>query len=431
MAMHIDPVIAAKVAIAALGVVAALAAACNRTLIDLPRRRFDGLLYGAAAISRLGLFLFAYVVLGFQAQSDALVYYDWSRLALAGHIPGESDVLPLHYGPLFLYLMALPLLLVDSSRAIVALTIAIELISIPIWLAVARTAFSEVVARRGMLLYVASPFSLLTSVIGANNDVIVSLFMGAALWLLLSHRELWSGLVLGLGVVGSKLLVVAALPALLLKARRPVAGGAAFAALPTLVYGAWVLMGIDPLAGLHFHAQHYSSGNLPFLAGLLRLDLMKEAGRFVANALGALLIGGILALALMRRERHAAERICALVGALFAAFMLTSAKAFAHYWIIALVPVLCVLAAQADSRWPLAWYAIFSFTASVESTLWFRLLENKDLSAIVVDVHAAAAGLWLFLPVEMLLLASYCMILFYCCRGLFDQPQAHRLEQPE
>jgi hypothetical protein len=296
--------------------------------------------------------------------------------------------------------------------------IAIELISIPIWLAVARIAFSEIVARRAMLLYVASPFTLLTSVIGANNDVIVSMFVAVTMWLFFSHRQLWSSFVLGLGVVCSKLLVVAALPALLLKTRHRLAWCSVFAALPAFVYGIWALMGIDPIAGLHFHAQHYSSGNLPFLIGLLKLDLVNEAGRPVANVLGVGLILSILVLAFLRSNHLSAGRICALFGALFAAFMLTSAKAFAHYWIIALVPVLCVLADEGNNRWPIAWYAIFSFTTSVESTLWFRLLDNKQLSAIVTDAHGTTAGLWLFLPVEILLIGSYCMVLVYCCRRL-------------
>jgi hypothetical protein len=413
-----DLVIAAKFAIATVGVAIAVAVAFSRTLLDLPQRRFDGILFGAAIASRLGLYLLAYVALGFQAQSDALVYYQWSRLAGAGHVPGESDLLPLHYGPLFLYLTQLPLLFVDSSRAIVLLMIAMELASIPVWLGVARAAFPEIVARRAMLLYVASPLALLTSVIGANNDVVVALFVAAAMRLLLGGRQPSSGLVLGLGVVCSKLLVAAALPVLLLKARLPLAWCGAFAVPPILGYGAWILMGIDPLAGLRFHAQHYSSGNLPFLMGLLDIDLMREAGRLVASTVGAVLIGGILALALLRRSRLSAEHLCALFGALFAAFMITSAKAFAHYWVIALVPVLCILASEEDKRWPVAWYAVFSFAASIESTLWFRLLGNKELSVVVNESPAAAAGLWLFLPVEVLLIASYGMVLVYCCRRL-------------
>lgn len=413
-----DFVVVAKFAIATLGVAAALAVAYNRALFDLPQRRFDLILFAMAAASRLGLYVLVYVVLGFEAQSDALVYYNWSRLTLAGHIPGESETLPLHYGPIFLYLTAFPLLLINSSKTIVVLMIAFELISVPAWLAVARAAFSEIVARRAMLLYVASPFALLTSVIGANNDVIVSMLAAAAMWLFLSGRQLWSGFVLGLGVVCSKLLVAAALPVLLLKARQPLVWCSAFAVLPALVYGAWVLMGIDPIGGIRFHTQHHSSGNLPFLIGLLGTDLIKQPGRLVANVIGAVLIGGILMLGLRRRSHLSAEDMCALFGALFAAFMVTSAKAFAHYWIIALVPVLCILAADGDKRWPIAWYAIFSFTTSVESTLWFRLLDNKELSAIVKDAHGGMAGLWIFLPIEMLLIASYCAVLIYCCRRL-------------
>ena len=65
--MGADPIIASKFAIAIVGVVAALVAASNRTLLNLPQRQFDWVLYGTAIASRLGLFVFTYVVLGFGA----------------------------------------------------------------------------------------------------------------------------------------------------------------------------------------------------------------------------------------------------------------------------------------------------------------------------------------------------------------------------
>jgi hypothetical protein len=413
-----DLIIAAKISIGALGTIAAVIITNNERLLSLGQRDFDRLLYGLALVSRLGLFILAYVVLGFQAQSDALVYYYWSQLVLSGHVPGESETLPLHYGPLFLYLTASPLLLVDSSRTIVAFMTAIEIMSIPIWLAVARIAFTEVAARRAILLYVASPFALLTSVIGANNDVIVSIFVAAGMWLFFTNRQILSAFVLGLGIAGSKLLVAAALPALILKARQPVGWCSIFAAVPLIAYGTWFLIGIDPISGLRFHTQHFSSGNIPFLLGLLEVNLLDGGGRIAANVLSLVIFAGIAGLAFFQRSHLTADRICALLGALFAAFMLTSAKAFAHYWLIVLVPVLCVLASEKDWRWPLLWYVVFSLTASVESTLWFRLLDSMELSTIARGAHGARDALWLFLPVEILLIASYGMFLFYCCRRL-------------
>jgi hypothetical protein len=421
---NMDLIIAAKIVIAIVSIGAALALASSSTVLALSKRDFDRILYGLAITSRFGLFILVYVILGFQAQSDALIYYQWSHSVLAGHVPGESDILPLHYGPLFLYLTAAPLLLVDSTNTIVVLVITAELISVPIWLAVARTAVSEIVARRAMLLYVASPFSVLTSVLGANSDVVASMFVAAGMWLFLTKKQLWSAVTLGVGVVCSKLLVVAAAPVLLFRARHPLAWGAALAAVPTVVYGAWVLMGIDPIEGVGFHIQDSSSGNIPFLLGFLDIDLMNGTARIVTNTIGAILIGGILALALFRRSDFSNECMLALFGALFAAFMLASAKSWAHYWIIAFVPTLCVLAANGWNRWLITWYSLFSFTTSVESTLWWRV----GLDEHTGDTHhPGTVGLFLFLDgtvglflflVETLLIASYVMVLLYCGRRL-------------
>jgi hypothetical protein len=421
---NMDLVIAAKIVIGVVGIGTALALASSSTVLALSKRNFDRILYGIAITSRFGLFILVYVILGFQTQSDALIYYHWSHSVLAGGVPGESDILPLHHGPLFLYLTAAPLLLVDAANTIVVLAITAELISIPIWLAVARTAVSEIVARRAMLLYVASPFSVLTSVLGANNDVVASMFVAAGMWLFLTKKQLWSAVTLGVGVVCSKLLVVAAAPPLLFRARHPLAWGTALAAVPTVGYGAWVLMGIDPIEGIRFHAQDSSSGNIPFLLGFLHIDLMNGTARIVTNTIGVILIGGILALALFRRSDFSNECMLAFFGALFAAFMLASAKSWAHYWIIAFVPTLCVLAANGWNRWLITWYSLFSFTTSVESTLWWRVGLDKHTGD---THHPGTVGLFLFLDgtvglflflVETLLIASYVMVLLYCGRRL-------------
>ena len=90
-----DLIVVAKFAIATLGVAAALVVTYSRALFDLPQRHFDRILFGTAVASRLGLFLLAYVVFGFQAQSDALSYYNWSRLALTRPYPWrERDPAP-------------------------------------------------------------------------------------------------------------------------------------------------------------------------------------------------------------------------------------------------------------------------------------------------------------------------------------------------
>ena len=115
-----DSIIVAKSAIALVGVVVAWAAASSSWMLSLSKRDFDRLLYAAAIGSRLGLFALAYLVLGFTAQSDAAAYHSVARMVLAGGVPGESEALPLHYGPLFLHLAALPLLAIDSGKTIVA-----------------------------------------------------------------------------------------------------------------------------------------------------------------------------------------------------------------------------------------------------------------------------------------------------------------------
>src|SRR5262245_20149465 len=56
---------------------------------------------------RFGAFLFLFVLLEFVAQSDIIDYFNWATLINDGAVPGQTERVPLHYGPLFLYIINL------------------------------------------------------------------------------------------------------------------------------------------------------------------------------------------------------------------------------------------------------------------------------------------------------------------------------------
>src|SRR5690242_5998000 len=100
----VDQVLVGKILVSVCFVIIGVACAC---LLKARHSRFFALkACSLFIIVRIGLFIVVFIMLKFQVQSDAVSYYDWATLVNRGHVPGASELVPLHYGPLFLYIIA-------------------------------------------------------------------------------------------------------------------------------------------------------------------------------------------------------------------------------------------------------------------------------------------------------------------------------------
>lgn len=362
---------------------------------------------------RTVLFLCIFVILGVQPQSDSLVYYDWARLTITGQIPGESESLPLHYGPLFLYVIGLLTYLWNDPRVVIVLAICVELILFAMWLSLKGTICGEAVMRRASVLYAFCPLSVSTTAIGGNNDVLAGMFVAMFTVLALRSKSALSGAVAGLSVIASKALtILAALPVFISSERKLLwLLGASTPAI--LVYGISSLFSIDPVAGFRFHGTHYSSGNLPFWIGLFGVDMIALPQRWAVNAISALLVLFMPLLPLIVNRSVGRSDLVPSIAATILMFMLVSAKSFPHYLLIALFPIMIVIAEIEKKETGIILYCVFSIVTTVESSLWFRLFNNEAPVAIHNMMKSNWIAVYLFGLVETILLMTYAGIVWH------------------
>ena len=288
-------------------------------------------------------------------------------LSATGQIPGEFQSLPLRYGPLFLYVIVLLTDLWNDPRVIVLFTILSELILFGTWLSLKGAIWDELIIRRASILYAFCPLSILAAAIEGNNDVFAGMFIAIFTVLALRNKPALSGAVAGLSVVASKALtVMPGLPVFIASERKLLWLAAASAPI-FLVYGTWALLSIDLSAGLQFHGTDYSSGNLPFWIGLLGVDLINPPERWVVNGVGALLVVLTALLPLIVAKSFDRVDIVPITAATTLMFMLVSAKSYPHYLLIALFPIMVVVAGL-EQKTSTILYCLFSVATTVESS---------------------------------------------------------------
>jgi hypothetical protein len=365
---------------------------------------------------RVGSFLSVLFFLRFQVESDVHYYYEWARLIASGQIPGESQTLPLRYGPLFLYIIALLTDLWNDPRVIVIFTILSELILFGTWLSLKGDICDELIIRRASILYAYCPLSILAAAIAGYNDVLAGMFVAIFTVLAVRNKPALSGVAAGLSVVTSKALTaIPGLPVFIASERKLLWLTAASAPI-FVVYGTWALFSIDWFAGLQFHGSDYSSGNIPFWIGLLGMDLITSPERWVVNGVGAVLVLLTALLPLIVGKSFDRIDIVPVTAASTLMFMLVSAKSNPHYLLMALFPIMIVVAGLEKKRTRTILYCLFSVTTTVEGSLWFRLVNHESPIAIHNGTATDWIGVLSFWLAETVLLMTYGMILWCSIR---------------
>ena len=366
-------------------------------------------------VVRIGTFFLVFVIGQSQVQSDVVYYYDWAVLVNKGYIPGVSQNVPLRYGPLFLYVLAFLTRIWNDPKIIILFSILTELILFIVWLSLRKVVCDDLTMKRASVMYACCPLSILTSAVGGNNDVLAGMFVSIIVVLSFWNKPALSGLATGFSVVTSKALTaLAGLPVFLASGHKAL--WLLGAILPIVIVYLWTFfLSADALAGLQFAGTTYSSGNLPFLVSLLGLDVVTGLGRWIANCIGALLVLLVTSLPLLAYKSFSRTDIVPIVAAATVMFMLVSAKSFPHYMLIALFPIMIIIA-EMEGKSRMVVYCVFSVLTSVESSLWFRIFNNESPMTIYERSPSNQITFVLFGIIETSLLAMYGVILWRCIR---------------
>jgi hypothetical protein len=364
---------------------------------------------------RFTIFFFIFVVFRLDAQSDVMYYYRWAAAVSQWHSSGESqEIVDLHYGPLFLPLMGLLLRIWNDPKVLILSSILAEFALFIVWVSLGQRISSSLTMKQAAILYTFCPVSVIGTAVDGNNDVLSGMFVSLFVALTLFNKPGLSGIVAGISVVASKALITfAGLPVFLASERKAL--WLSMVAVPIVLgYGIWLMLpSIDVISGFRFHAMHYSSGNLPFWISLFGPDLMSPPGRWVVNGIVPVVILVIALLPLYAYRSFNHKDIVPITGAITMAFMILSAKSFPHYVLVALFPIL-VIVAEMPLRSSLVLYVLFSVMTSIESSFWFRVFEHGSPGTIREMVPSNWIPVLAFGTIESCLLVTYGIILWRC-----------------
>lgn len=403
-----------KAGVAALGCIGFLLMHRAFSSPTLPPDRF--LLWATSIwlVTRVGLFSVLFLAVGLPAQSDVpAYYYPQARAVVEGGVPYLD--FRSSYGPIFPYLAALPTLLWRSPKSIILLSIILEGLSILIWWRAGRMAYAEPALRLSLLLYLCNPVAIINVAIAGQNQVWLSALWGLSIYLAFVRRDFFAGVCLGLSALGVKILGFLVAPYLWLTSRsRPVFAGGLVSVIGLAVVPFWFL-GADLLQPIRLEGDQISSGNLPYLATLLGLDLAGRSSALRLNVLLGLVLGALsLCLWISRREEDGLERTLRDVVLVMLAFMTLSKKSYTNYLPIFLFPLCCCVSPfLRRNRWTLLFF-VFSGAAALEPSLWFRWFPAMTFERIVTQSLFSSGGLpkaIAFSLVELCLVGGYVVLM--------------------
>ncbi|MGO9773158.1 MAG: glycosyltransferase 87 family protein [Roseiarcus sp.] len=378
----------------------------------LPSRVYDRWILLIVAITRLGVYGTIFFVLNYEPQSDLVVYYVEAGEVRDGKIPLVD--IATAYGPGFDYVVAAITQVWNSSKAIVLFSLILELCSVPVWMKVGRRAFTEDETRRAAALYALNPLAISTVAIAGQNHVWQSLLLALSLLAAARERDAMSGLWLGVSVVAVKFLALLFAPVVFLGSRRRAVWATAFLAPPLVGYAIVMALGAQPWRQVMFHALHASSGNLPFLLSLAGVTLATPDQRLAADALALGVLCALFLAAVWRYGAPTGARAVVMCAFVLIVTLLVQKKAFASYLIIVMFPLALAAAAQPRPRLALMFVQAVSALATLEPSLWFRWLEQNDLSSLMQPTlpdGVARPEALAFLLCDMVLVASYVVLL--------------------
>jgi hypothetical protein len=368
---------------------------------------FDRLASLALAISRLGLYGLAFLVLRLRARGDIPAFYITEGLAvLRGALPYRD--FPSSYAPLHPYLDGSLLYFWRSPLAIILFAILVELAAFPLWLRLGRRMASEQAVRTAAILYLFSPISLQYVAIDGQDNVLIAGFLALGIWALYRERTALSGVAVALGIVLVKFLPLLYVPAFVLVTKRRLRWFGAFTLALLAGYGGFAWLHLPLLAPLVAEGNMKSAGNLPYLVELVFGVSMPG---MVEDTAVLLVLAGVIGL-VVRGVIRAPQRLQlgTLTFALTAetlAVVLLAKKSWPAYLMLLLFPVCLSMGVGPMRRFRLAVFQVFSVVAVVEHSVWSSMLAQPTALVSHAALRAGSAMTLAFLLLQVGLVAGY------------------------
>jgi hypothetical protein len=425
---------------AALGVVTASAGLIAVSVERFQRgssRTFDRYLQAAFAASRLGLYALLFFVLRIAPRGDVVgFYFDEATDVLRHQVPYRD--FNSSYAPLHPYFDGAAIYFWRSPLALILLAILVEIVLLPVLLRLGRELFAERSVRLAALLYLASPISLQFVAVDGQDTIIITLLVSLAILSLMRNRAVLSGAFLAVGVVFIKFLPLLFVAPFYFAAQRRMRWLLGFLAVLLVGYGGFALHHINILAPAALEATLKTASNLPFvIASIFGLTIPDRAGD-VFLLLVLLCVIALIVRAMQRASQNSppnslpALRLRALlfgIAALTLALLTFSKKSWPPYLMLALFPICLLVVDRARSWLRLVAFALFSVIAVVGHSVWSTVFGEVLAPAIHTSLVSKRPAAFVFLLLQILLVAGYLWLLAEALKRLTGAPGAAEVAQ--
>ena len=412
----------ARVAVGLVGAGASLVLASVPRLRSLPQKHFDRLLFGAFAISRLGIFAVAFLVLRIAPRGDVPAYYFDQAQQVLRHLLPYRDF-ESSYAPLHPFLGAVLITVWRSPLAIMLFSVLAELLLLPLWMKIGRGFLAEGELRLGALLYLASPISLQFVTIDGQDNVVIAVLIALAILLILRSRVVAAGAALGVSVAAIKFLPLLYAPAFFAVVPRRWRLVLGALAVCGVVYGGFAMLHAPILQPLTVEGEMRTAGDLPYVVETILGVTLPP--RLTDGCLLIALMGIFVGVGRAAYRAPMAVRVRALTFGMAAAtlaLLVLSKKSWPPYLMLALFPV-CLLvwrenASPLLNALRLAAFALFSVVAVAEHSYWssvFRQFSSLEFHERLLERQGDVRTL---LMAEFLLVGGYLWLLYEAVRRI-------------
>jgi hypothetical protein len=416
-------ILLAKLGVGLLTVLSYVIVAQQDYLADLSNRLFHAFISFVWLVTRPGLFVLVFLLLRMDVVSDVVGgYYPEGHHVMAGETVYRDFDCP--YAPAFPYLIQAILRIDDSPKAIVFTSILTEGIALFLWSSAIRRAWDLRTYRRMTLLYVFSVLIIIDVALAGQNQIWVASLLGAAVYFVTRDRRLLSAFAAGLPVVLVKILPLIYLPAILKFRCKGLYTAAVALALPVCVYAVLLANGINALQPLKLQGSLITSGTLPYLL----TAVIPQDGAFAllsrAIPFGALLV--LSAYFFFRGGELTARQVVFRLAIITLAVPLVSPKFSTNYMVMAFFPICAIAASEVPGVRSALFFGLFNLVAALEPSLWFRWLHGEEHYSRLPEVWTRVQRtgdvpfLWLFLALELVLIAQYVYYLRAAFRMLHE-----------
>jgi len=357
-------------------------------------------------LSRILLFFIVFVILSIEAQSDVKGYYfAQASNILNGMIPYVD--FPSSYSFFFPYICAVAILIWNSAKSIILLSILIEMLTFYAW----QTVFLKIERNNkntliSALFYLINPMPILLIVISGQNQIWLSLFLASSIIMMIKKRYFLAGFVFSIGFLVTKFLILFFLPILIIFAKEKLSFTKGFAIPCILYFTLSVIVGFDIFTPLYAEADNLTSGNLYYLLSIFNFTI---SSILIWDIVVLITILGLFVLIWKKYNVGDSLTLITTIVIIFILFLLINKKSYTNYLVIIFQPLTYLYFLNNITKSKIFSFWLFSTVAAIEPTLWFRLMNNYDLSIIwdFERYNINLISIVSFLIIELILIFYY------------------------